>query len=94
MAAQLSTQFSAALALATGGSMPEDVEKGLNDPEIMDLARCLSVVIDDSLPLTARDITFKANMIFGGEKKVSIELPLGEPERAILQNCSRIHFYT
>ena len=92
MAAQLSTPFSAALALATGGTMPEDVEKGLNDPEIIDLARRVSVVIDDSLPQTARDITLKANMISGGEKRVSIALPLGEPERPIPPQLLRNKF--
>jgi len=59
---------------------------------IIDLARRVTVVIDDSLPQTARDITLKANMISGGKKRVSIELPLGEPERPIPPQLLRDKF--
>ena len=83
MAAQLSTPFSVALSLATGRTMPEDVEKGLKDPAIIDLAGRVTVVIDNALPKTARDITLKVKMTSGEEKMVSVALPLGEPERPI-----------
>jgi 2-methylcitrate dehydratase PrpD len=92
MAAQLSTPFSVALSLATGGTMPEDVEEGLKDPDVLDLVRRITVVVDSGLPATARDITLRVKLKSGEEKTVSVTLPLGEPETPIPPDMLRDKF--
>lgn len=93
MAAQLSTPYSVALALATGRTMPEDVEQGLKNPAITDLAKRIKVIVNSELPVTSRKVTVIVKMYSGKERNVTIELPLGEPENPISKAFLKNKFF-
>lgn len=84
MAAQLSTPFCVALALVSGQvMMPEDIQKGLADRRVMEMARRVKVVVDPTLEVNSRQISMKVKMASGEEKRAHVALPLGEPERPL-----------
>ena len=93
MAAQLSTPFSVALALISGKAMPEDVENGLNDPQVTRLAKHVHVMIDTTLPVTSREVLVKAKTRSARIRSVSVKLPTGEPEKPLSNEFLKEKFF-
>jgi 2-methylcitrate dehydratase PrpD len=94
MAAQLSTPFSVALALISGKTMPIDVEKGLNDPQVTGLAKRVQVIIDPTLPPTSREVAVNVKTGSAGTRSVLVKLPAGEPENPLSNEFLKEKFFT
>jgi 2-methylcitrate dehydratase PrpD len=82
-AAQLSTPYCVALALHVGDIMPDDVETGLENPEVRRLARRVIVTVDPGLPATSREVTVKVRFVSGRQEAAHVPLPTGEPEKPL-----------
>jgi 2-methylcitrate dehydratase PrpD len=82
-AAQLSTPFSVALALHVGRIMPEDVEKGLQNPSLRSLSRLVKVNVNPALLPTSRAVTVNVRYHSGKQETAHILLPTGEPENPL-----------
>jgi len=93
MAAQLSTPFMVALALLTGGTMPADIPAGLENPDVVNLARRVIVTVDPGLPRTSRETTVRVEFSCGTKETRCVPLPPGEPETPLSKESFTSKFF-
>ena len=82
-----------ALALATGKVMPVDVEKNVDDPKMIRLAKRVDVLIDPALPVNSREVQVTAKTGSGEIGPVAVKLPTGEPEKPLSDKYLKEKFY-
>ncbi len=92
MGAQLSTPFAVALALVAGKNSPQDVERGLTDPQVMALAQRVQVAVNTEIAVNSREIEIFVEFQDGRKESRKVALPLGEPEKPLGRDFLKAKF--
>jgi 2-methylcitrate dehydratase PrpD len=63
--------------------MPEDVEKGLQNPNVRSMSRLVKVTVNQGLSPTSREVMVNVRYHSGKQETAHILLPAGEPENPL-----------